>query len=332
MSVILQPCADKSSRPCYVDTLKEQKSLEEIASYLPKNCLEKLREYYPTNEIPVWGRLPGVKNSKSWEKISIGDIVLFYRDKKFFKKGIVTYKIHNSDLAEFLWQRDKDNNTWEYIYFVNELNPIDISISDFNTTFDYNPQNAIQGFHVCNGNMSAKLIDKYHLEYSDIYNPDFSEEEYKRTLEQEEALISKIKELFEKDSLDRPIDSLMREEQQLLRSFLFRNRKEAVCGVCGRQLPVPLLTAAHIKKRSKCTIEERLDVEHIVMPMCKLYGCDDLYEKGFLFVEDGIIHSDNKGFTSPDLKKSLENLEGRTCSYYNEESKAYFEYHNNHRK
>ena len=46
-----------------------------------------------------------------------------------------------------------------------------------------------------------------------------------------------------------------------------------------------LLVAAHIKKRSYCTDEEKRDLSNIGMLNCK-FGCDELYERGFISVSD----------------------------------------------
>lgn len=60
------------------------------------------------------------------------------------------------------------------------------------------------------------------------------------------------------------------------------------CGICNKEYPINLLITAHIKKQTHCTFEEKLDYKNIVMPMCKM-GCDDLYEKGYIFIRDGKV-------------------------------------------
>jgi predicted restriction endonuclease len=49
------------------------------------------------------------------------------------------------------------------------------------------------------------------------------------------------------------------------------------------------LVAAHIKKRSRCTDAEKRDLANVTMLCCR-FGCDELYERGFLGVaKDGSI-------------------------------------------
>jgi hypothetical protein len=88
------------------------------------------------------------------------------------------------------------------------------------------------------------------------------------------------------DDLDRPRTAAGRAEQAFLRKQLFKSNTHANCALCGRELPVEMLIAAHIKGRARCTRDERLDVPAIVMAACKL-GCDSLYELGYIFVDSG---------------------------------------------
>ena len=51
----------------------------------------------------------------------------------------------------------------------------------------------------------------------------------------------------------------------LEQSELFGGKTEAVCVLCGLSYPVELLVAAHLKRRSNCTIAEKLDFRNIFM-------------------------------------------------------------------
>jgi hypothetical protein len=44
--------------------------------------------------------------------------------------------------------------------------------------------------------------------------------------------------------------------------------------------------------------------------MCK-FGCDDLYEKGYIYIDKGRIHTKQTRKVTPDLKLYIENLEGK---------------------
>jgi predicted restriction endonuclease len=59
----------------------------------------------------------------------------------------------------------------------------------------------------------------------------------------------------------------------------------AKCDLCGREFPVELLIAAHIKQRAQCSNLERQDEANVVMSACRL-GCDELFERGYISVND----------------------------------------------
>jgi len=98
---------------------------------------------------------------------------------------------------------------------------------------------------------------------------------------------SEFKQLAEiEGELDHEHSVLGRREQIYLRKFLFGNHDVRVCAMCGRSLPVKLLVAAHVKRRSDCSRRERLDAKNIVVALCVL-GCDALYERGLISVAEG---------------------------------------------
>ena len=72
-----------------------------------------------------------------WARIQTGDIVMFYRDKRFIRTLKVTFLCQNNELAVDLWGRDPDGGTWEYIYFVDDLQEADIPLQDFCEVVQY---------------------------------------------------------------------------------------------------------------------------------------------------------------------------------------------------
>ena len=95
---------------------------------------------------------------------------------------------------------------------------------------------------------------------------------------------------FEGD-LSIPITSEGRGEQALLRRALLGSAPTATCAICGDEYPTRFLVAAHIKKRSVCTDDERRDLSHVAMTAC-VFGCDALFETGYLIVNaDGRIQT-----------------------------------------
>lgn len=91
-----------------------------------------------------------------------------------------------------------------------------------------------------------------------------------------------------------------RKEQHLLRDWLFKDKTYEECAICGREYSVESLIAAHKKMRCNCAENERTD-PNIVMPLC-VFGCDYLFEKGLIYIEDGCI----KALRELDIKYSYE--------------------------
>lgn len=128
------------------------------------------------------------------------------------------------------------------------------------------------------------------------------------------------------DTLDGSREALIRAEQHYWRPILFGSENTGKCGICGRKIPVELLIAAHIKRRSSCSDSEKMDRANI-MPMCKL-GCDDLFERGYVTVEKGRIVANPRMPRTSAVARYVRGLVGRKCTYWSRASSHYFEAHN----
>ncbi|GEM_PF-2814131 len=138
-----------------------------------------------------------------------------------------------------------------------------------------------------------------------------------------ETLVAKLAGLEDTDGF-RP--ATFRFEQALLRSILFFGMKDCDCAICGRRYPINFLVAAHIKKRSLCNINERRD-PNIVMPAC-VFGCDPLFEKGYLTVnQKGIVTSTGRIIVDNHVKKYIGDCHGQICSHHHEHSHHYYAAH-----
>jgi hypothetical protein len=127
------------------------------------------------------------------------------------------------------------------------------------------------------------------------------------------------------DQTNRQVVVNARREQSMLRDFLFKGKSESECAICGKTLPVQLLTTAHIKKRSQCNTSEQND-PNVVMPACNL-GCDSLFEKHYIVIDEhGIIrHGLRQG--TPDMSPILNQIVGRKCTALTGQTDAYFAWH-----
>ncbi len=151
--------------------------------------------------------------------------------------------------------------------------------------------------------------------------PDFDNEKFEK---------AKVKYLLDKiTSTDTPAKTSRRMEQNLMRKFYLQGKEYEECSICHESYPITSLTLAHIKKREHASEEDRLDT-NIAMPACYL-GCDHLFERGYIVVENGKYKFNQKlNLNKFKLTNAVENriniIEGNNCNIW-EERKKYFEFH-----
>ncbi|MDC0303608.1 hypothetical protein OAL15_01215 [Flavobacteriales bacterium] len=314
--VILQPCANKDAREHYNDTIKTSVKLDKIRPHVSKEEFDTLCEIYPNGDCRVWGVTPGGSNQTRWNRIERGDVTLFSQGGHIFASATTTYKLHSHSLAVQLWDYDNKGQTWEYVYFLDEIKSHRIPYEQFNKAAGYKDNYVIQGFGVLEVGKSANILATFNLE-SEVFLQEVTEQEYV-------TAINRIEELKETETT---ILSTRRLEQGYLKKILFGNKTIGVCACCKKEFPTSYLVTAHIKKRSACTLSEKKDPS-IVMPMCKL-GCDELYERGYISVSNAHFVDMEKKPNSPSLQNHIEMVKGEKCEYHNDKTKAYFDWHFN---
>lgn len=149
MRVAIQPCGDSVAQAHYIDTIKHLVPSERVRPFLDAQQLAAF-DRACGDATAVWGVTPGKtgQNKKKWSKLRVGDIALLYRNKKIFSQGRIVLCIHNEALAVDLWSRTADGVTWEYLYFMDDLQEIDVSVDQYNAALDYAANNIVQGFQV----------------------------------------------------------------------------------------------------------------------------------------------------------------------------------------
>ena len=319
IKIAFQPNADSIENGNFEKTVKKCVSQSIIKQYLPSPKMKEIKRIYDTQDIAVWGVEDG-KNEvikKKYDKLSAGDIIFFYKEQNLYCKAVVTYKVENARLANALWNEEKLKN----IYFLTDVEPCSVPIEIINEAiYSEKNQSAIREFEVLDSNQSEVLLNKLELDIED-HLKGITKEDYHKIVELK---------------IDKPLDTMAkrasRVEQAYLRGLLFDKKLYEKCACCGNLYAVSHLFAAHIKKRSHCNTEEKLDSQ-IVMPMCK-FGCDTLYEDGYLSVDINgyFIRLDkvSKKIITPHVEGILEKLNGRKCSYWNDNTVKYFAWHYNY--
>lgn len=312
--VILQPCADETAQKNYAHTIAEFVPLDGLLPQLTTGQRNKIEGLYPDGKLWAWGVEDGKNgvNHRRWLNLKPGDIVFFAWKKSLHSRACVTGTLSSETLSEYLWGDKKYRN----IYLLNDLEYVNIPYSQLNRAAGYKKNYCARGFQVLSKEKSARVLETFSL----------TEGGYEAECSAADCSAA-IQKLHEKEgSLDRSVQATRREEQELLRRYLFGGVREKACALCGKRYPVEFLATAHIKRRESCSPEERKDVAAIVMPACK-FGCDELYERGYLLVVDGkVVPNDQKWF-SETLREYVNAVAGRDCPYWNEATQKYFQEH-----
>lgn len=127
------------------------------------------------------------------------------------------------------------------------------------------------------------------------------------------------------DKTDIETLTLRRAEQDALRASLLADEPPR-CAMCHRALPAGLLVAGHIKPRRACSEQERRDLQNVAMMICVL-GCDSLYERGYIAVDNEGIVIAATGLKTEALEVVIESLAGNTCLRFNDATAGHFGWH-----
>jgi len=317
--VVLQPTANSEGTEHYRQTIVSPVRESEWQPHVTPEVAARLAGSFPDGAVPFWGVTEGDKgrNRTKWQRINPGDVVLFAREGSYFAMGVVALPFENEALAEALWQRNANGETWKYMYAVDEVRDVAIPYIELNPVMGYESAYVPQGFNVLNEEKSAHVID------------------YLGAGSLKWEMPPPTAELNAAFSTEGPLDLVApakrRVEQQALRWYLLPNAT-GTCALCGREFAKQFLRAAHIKPRAACTETERRDLAHVAMPAC-VFGCDALFEQGYVAVGD-----QGEILISPQVKTTLGlasyttvSLEGRKVGVGTQGREDYFSWHRTHR-
>lgn len=310
MRVMIQTCADKLAYQHYLKTIVGMVPSDRLLKNIDR-VNKQLLFNENLNKFPVWGmKSSRGKENTQWAKLEPGDYVLFYRKKSIISYAKVITKFHNRGLAEELWG-NIDGSTWEYMYVLKDLVNISPIPADPLLNLVGYHKDFFQGSVAFDEELSIKICEYYDLS-TGIECFDFQEYETVTDLDMQET--------------DRKVSVNSRKEQSYLRNYLFNIRHFKKCAICGQIYNDEFLVTAHLKKRSICNREERLDIDNIVVPMCT-FGCDVLYEKGYLGIYNGkviILNHSKVNAAEVYIKRQY----GKQCEYFKDGNRAYCEAHN----
>ncbi|MFD7985473.1 hypothetical protein ACFV4M_19160 [Kitasatospora indigofera] len=319
MRIVMQPAgrSKKDVNQHYLDTIASPVVFDDHTDLLDPDVLLRLKQLFPEGAARMWGVVPGKKevNVSKVKKMKPGDFVFFSGDKHLYFGGTIALMWRNEALAERLWTTDHNGSTWEYMYAISDTRGFDIPVEEIRRLLDWNPNRNIQGISILDENESGILRAYLTLDPGTAVGPPSDEEDELAAVEALEG------------PLDAPAVIARRREQAALKRHLLPGAS-GECVLCGRTLPRTFLVAAHIKKRAVCTDEEKLDFDNVAMLACT-FGCDALYEHGYVTVaEGGAIQVSHLASDLPDVGSHIHhNLVGRTVTWWTAAREPYYQWH-----
>lgn len=317
--VIMQPYGNSLGRRNYDRTVSHPISLRESAQHLKSADQVILESAHPSGTVPVWGTTRGERGQMEtrWGRIKSGDLVLFIGNNRVTKLSRVTHKFRNASLADVLWEKKETANgqwmSWEFMYAFNQPFDVDITYSELRAALA-GGKLPYREFAVLDENRSKLIID--HIDGLGLEPPPVPSA----------AATDRVVREF--DATDRSYKAVARIEQRYIRQQLL-GAGEARCALCGRIFDERFLVAAHIKRRSDCTEEERRDIPAIAMLACK-FGCDELFEQGMIIVNSqGTIEVTGRLTSGVERQYAIDNLRNHAFRDWASKSRShkYFAQH-----
>ena len=159
MSVVIQPAGNPASRKHYLDTVENPVKISEYEKLLGTDLIN-LQSISKNGTTALWGVTPGTNNANisKYNRLTVGDIVIFTRNKSAFAAGEITYLFRNKALAEILWGRDNKNQTWENMYALNNIKNLQISYKQLQQAIGSKTGDNFMGFRVLQADKSQGAI------------------------------------------------------------------------------------------------------------------------------------------------------------------------------
>ncbi|WP_210506256.1 hypothetical protein [Naasia sp. SYSU D00057] len=255
-----------------------------------------------------------------WLRLAAGDVVVFAGSGRLSRTAVITHVFHSPEAAAHLWGHSPtangDMQTWEYMFSMTTPIDIDIEYGVMNDAIGRAPGAQVREFTVLpegESNALVALLESLEAAPHRINSP----EEYSELV---------ATPAFEQ--LEQEVVSLRRAEQGYLRKLLVPG-PFGRCSLCRRTFSSEFLVAAHIKRRSQCSAEEKLDFTNIAMLNCR-FGCDELFGRGFVGVgPDGAFHISTQLPGGPSSAYVDEYLRGATSEHWskNPGSRRYYAHH-----
>ena len=166
--VVIQPASNPDSRQHFSDTVQNPVNLNDYKSIISQD-FKNLFDISSNGLLAFWGVTPGQNgaNISKYQKIRIGDIVIFTRDSTVFAYGEVAYLFENIEFAKKLWGEHPSGQTWQYMYALKDVNKCEISYQDLRNAIGSSDGDNFMGFRPLDQSKSSAVLELLDLKKND---------------------------------------------------------------------------------------------------------------------------------------------------------------------
>ena len=146
-TIALQQVSSEFARENAGRTLEKPIALRFIERHLQPDVLRTLQSACPDGTLYVWGAR-AERSHQTVKMLEREAMVFFRRGQTVFKRGVVIETAYNESLAEALWGRETDCQTWPNVFFFATIKDINIPASRMNELLGRSPRDNWQGLVV----------------------------------------------------------------------------------------------------------------------------------------------------------------------------------------
>src|SRR6266700_7950418 len=116
-TVALQQVSSTFARENARRALEKPIGLKYVRPYLDSTLYSKLEATCKDALVYVWGS-KAERSHQTYKMLGRDALILFRRGLNIYKYGVILETTVNEPLAESLWGRDRDEETWSTVYFL----------------------------------------------------------------------------------------------------------------------------------------------------------------------------------------------------------------------
>jgi hypothetical protein len=155
-NLILQQVSSPYAKSNRAKTLDKPVALKFLKKHLTEDKFNELVQNFPDGKAYFWG----VKYERGHQiERMFGALVLFRQSRQVFRIAAVATLLVSDELAEFLWGRDRDGETWGIIYAMKDIRDVKLGADEINEAIGRKHSDNWQGMTALEGEAAKAAIE-----------------------------------------------------------------------------------------------------------------------------------------------------------------------------